>query len=84
MNDTKGRCDRLCGTDIICNPPNDRQISLFSATFPISVQSFMKKHLKSPHEINLMNELTLKGITQKSRRYTVYIQSFHHLESTRQ
>nr|CAH8831350.1 unnamed protein product [Trichobilharzia regenti] len=50
--------------DVICKLPTDRQIMLFSATFPISVQSFMKKHLHSPYEINLMDELTLKGITQ--------------------
>ena len=29
-----------------------------------SVESFMQKHLKDPYEINLMDELTLKGITQ--------------------
>ena len=36
----------------------------FSATFPLTVESFMRKHLKEPYEINLMDELTLKGITQ--------------------
>merc|ERR1712142_1341399 len=41
-----------------------RQILLYSATFPLSVQKFMNKHLKKPYEINLMEELTLKGITQ--------------------
>ena len=65
------------------------QILLFSATFPLTVESFMRKHLKDPwvylshyiifssqfslkykcaskcrYEINLMDELTLKGITQ--------------------
>ncbi|XP_002730663.1 ATP-dependent RNA helicase cgh-1-like [Saccoglossus kowalevskii] len=44
--------------------PNDRQIMLFSATFPLSVQEFMTRHLNKPYEINLMDELTLKGITQ--------------------
>ena len=24
----------------------------------------MKEHMKNPHEINLMEELTLKGVTQ--------------------
>lgn len=75
--------------------PKERQILLYSATFPVSVQKFMvrsqfsdltfqnlfeglteilfsllnlcvaqTKHLKKPYEINLMEELTLKGITQ--------------------
>jgi ATP-dependent RNA helicase DDX6/DHH1 len=41
-----------------------RQILLFSATFPKSVKSFKDKNIKNPFEINLMDELTLKGITQ--------------------
>lgn len=44
--------------------PNDRQISLFSATFPLTVKAFMDRNLNNPHEINLMDELTLRGITQ--------------------
>ncbi|KAI2655231.1 putative ATP-dependent RNA helicase DDX6 [Labeo rohita] len=50
--------------DIISFLPKNRQILLYSATFPISVQKFMTKHLQKPYEINLMDELTLKGITQ--------------------
>uniref|UniRef100_A0A8C1NDR5 RNA helicase n=1 Tax=Cyprinus carpio TaxID=7962 RepID=A0A8C1NDR5_CYPCA len=50
--------------DIISFLPKKRQILLYSATFPISVQKFMTKHLQKPYEINLMDELTLKGITQ--------------------
>uniref|UniRef100_A0A3Q4HBP4 RNA helicase n=1 Tax=Neolamprologus brichardi TaxID=32507 RepID=A0A3Q4HBP4_NEOBR len=50
--------------NIISFMPKDRQILLYSATFPISVQKFMSKHMKKPYEINLMEELTLKGITQ--------------------
>uniref|UniRef100_A0A8B9K0B9 RNA helicase n=1 Tax=Astyanax mexicanus TaxID=7994 RepID=A0A8B9K0B9_ASTMX len=38
-----------------------RQILLYSATFPLSVQKFMNSHLQKPYEINLMEELTLKG-----------------------
>jgi ATP-dependent RNA helicase DDX6/DHH1 len=45
-----------------CNP--DRQIMLFSATFPMIVKSFKDKCLRNPHEINLMDELTLRGVTQ--------------------
>ncbi|KAL1489658.1 hypothetical protein ABEB36_013600 [Hypothenemus hampei] len=49
---------------VIQNLPTERQILLFSATFPLTVEQFMKKHLKDPYEINLMEELTLKGVTQ--------------------
>ncbi|MCI4374397.1 hypothetical protein PGIGA_G00005690 [Pangasianodon gigas] len=50
--------------DIIGFLDKNRQILLYSATFPITVQKFMSKHLRKPYEINLMDELTLKGITQ--------------------
>ena len=41
--------------------PNDRQVMLFSATFPLTVDDFIRKHMKHAYEINLMDELTLKG-----------------------
>jgi len=41
-----------------------RQILLFSATYPLEVKAFRDKHLNRPYEVNLMDELTLKGITQ--------------------
>ncbi|CAF3839323.1 unnamed protein product [Rotaria magnacalcarata] len=41
--------------------PKDRQVMLFSATFPLTVDDFIKKHMKQAYEINLMDELTLKG-----------------------
>ncbi|EER32299.1 hypothetical protein CTRG_03970 [Candida tropicalis MYA-3404] len=44
--------------------PANRQALLFSATFPLAVKSFMDQHLNKPYEINLMDELTLKGISQ--------------------
>lgn len=44
--------------------PKDRQVMLFSATFPVIVKDFKDKHMTDPHEINLMDELTLRGITQ--------------------
>ncbi|SCV17021.1 ATP-dependent RNA helicase DHH1 [Nakaseomyces glabratus] len=44
--------------------PKAHQSLLFSATFPLTVKEFMVKHLHKPYEINLMEELTLKGITQ--------------------
>lgn len=57
--DFKGMLD-----SIINHLPSDRQILLYSATFPLTVEQFMKKHLTNPYEINLMDELTLKGVTQ--------------------
>jgi ATP-dependent RNA helicase DDX6/DHH1 len=42
----------------------ERQICLFSATFPVTVKSFKDRHIPNPYEINLMEELTLKGVTQ--------------------
>ncbi|KDQ58786.1 hypothetical protein JAAARDRAFT_34642 [Jaapia argillacea MUCL 33604] len=44
--------------------PKDRQVMLFSATFPMIVKDFKEKHMSSPYEINLMEELTLRGVTQ--------------------
>ncbi|KAK3570194.1 hypothetical protein QTP86_016506 [Hemibagrus guttatus] len=50
--------------EILSFLPKQRQILLYSATFPLSVQKFMNSHLQKPYEINLMEELTLKGVTQ--------------------
>lgn len=50
--------------NVISFLPLDRQILLYSATFPCTVDAFIKKHMHNPYEINLMEELTLKGITQ--------------------
>ncbi|KAK5583588.1 hypothetical protein RB653_005186 [Dictyostelium firmibasis] len=44
--------------------PQQRQILLFSATFPVTVKSFKEHYLQQAFEINLMEELTLKGVTQ--------------------
>ncbi|XP_019428543.1 PREDICTED: DEAD-box ATP-dependent RNA helicase 8 isoform X2 [Lupinus angustifolius] len=44
--------------------PRNRQILMFSATFPVTVKDFSDRHLRKPYIINLMDELTLKGITQ--------------------
>lgn len=55
---------------IIRKLPAHRQILLFSATFPIIVKDFMDKHMKKIYEINLMDELTLRGVTQ----YYAYVQ----------
>eukprot|EP01123_Difflugia_compressa_P001956 TRINITY_DN1250_c0_g1_i1.p1 TRINITY_DN1250_c0_g1~~TRINITY_DN1250_c0_g1_i1.p1 ORF type:complete len:431 (-),score=48.54 TRINITY_DN1250_c0_g1_i1:340-1593(-) len=45
-----------------CSPK--RQVMLFSATFPITVKAFRDRNLREPYEINLMETLTLKGVTQ--------------------
>ncbi len=44
--------------------PANRQLLMFSATFPVTVKDFKEKYLPRPYVINLMDELTLKGITQ--------------------
>ena len=44
--------------------PKERQILLFSATFPVTVIGFRDRYMPLPYEINLMDELTLKGVTQ--------------------
>ena len=46
----------------LCDP--NHQICLFSATFPVTVKSFCQKFVEQPYSINLMDELTLRGITQ--------------------
>mmetsp|Transcript_13944 Transcript_13944/g.12652 ORF Transcript_13944/g.12652 Transcript_13944/m.12652 type:complete len:276 (-) Transcript_13944:645-1472(-) len=45
-----------------CSPT--RQIALFSATFPVTVKGFKDKYIPDAYIINLMEELTLLGITQ--------------------
>lgn len=45
-----------------CRP--DRQICLFSATFPVVVKGFKQKFMPNAYIINLMDELTLRGISQ--------------------
>lgn len=41
-----------------------RQLCLFSATYPNTVSSFKQRWLPNAVEINLMDELTLKGVSQ--------------------
>jgi ATP-dependent RNA helicase DDX6/DHH1 len=45
-------------------PLQKRQSLLFSATFPVTVKDFAVRFMREPYEINLMDELTLKGVTQ--------------------
>eukprot|EP00124_Ichthyophonus_hoferi_P005783 Ihof_evm1s953 gene=Ihof_evmTU1s953 len=44
--------------------PAKKQLMMFSATFPVTVKDFKDRLMNIPYEINLMEELTLKGITQ--------------------
>ena len=44
--------------------PKQKQISLFSATYPQSIKAFQNRFVPEPEFINLMDELTLKGVTQ--------------------
>mmetsp|Transcript_20398 Transcript_20398/g.42538 ORF Transcript_20398/g.42538 Transcript_20398/m.42538 type:complete len:404 (+) Transcript_20398:26-1237(+) len=46
----------------LCNPAH--QICMFSATFPVTVKSFCQRFVPNPYSINLMDELTLRGISQ--------------------
>jgi ATP-dependent RNA helicase DDX6/DHH1 len=50
--------------EILSHFPKQRQILLFSATFPKSVKKFSDKNMPNSHSINLMDELTLVGISQ--------------------
>lgn len=49
---------------LIAKTKPNRQILLFSATFPVTVKGFKQKFLPNAYIINLMDELTLRGITQ--------------------
>jgi ATP-dependent RNA helicase DDX6/DHH1 len=49
---------------LIAKCARKHQLCLFSATFPVTVKGFKEKHLPNAHIINLMDELTLRGITQ--------------------
>jgi ATP-dependent RNA helicase DDX6/DHH1 len=70
-NTTTRQADKLLSPEfqplieqLISFLPEDRQIMLFSATFPVTVKQFKEKFLRKPYIINLMDELTLKGVTQ--------------------
>ena len=55
---------------IINKLPYNRQIMLFSATFPVDVRKFKDKYMSNAVMKNLMEELTLFGVTQ----YYTYIE----------
>ena len=37
---------------------------MYSATFPMTILEFKNRFMNEAHEINLMDELTLKGVSQ--------------------
>ncbi|KAG0419379.1 ATP-dependent RNA helicase DHH1, partial [Dictyocoela roeselum] len=41
-----------------------QQLLLFSATFPKSIDEFVRKNMRRPLYLNLMKEIALKGVTQ--------------------
>ncbi|KAI5171566.1 ATP-dependent RNA helicase DDX6/DHH1 [Nematocida sp. LUAm3] len=49
--------------------PKNRQIEMYSATFPSAVQEYIDRYMSNPVRINLMKELTLSGVKQ----YYVYV-----------
>uniref|UniRef100_A0A7S1N8J7 Probable eukaryotic initiation factor 4A n=1 Tax=Eutreptiella gymnastica TaxID=73025 RepID=A0A7S1N8J7_9EUGL len=55
---------------VIAFLPRERQMLMFSATFPITVKDFRDRFLQRPYEINLMEQLTLKGVSQ----YYAYVE----------
>ena len=50
--------------DLIKFLPQERQILMYSATFPMTILDFKNRFMAEAHEINLMDELTLKGVSQ--------------------
>jgi len=44
--------------------PKGHQILMYSATFPMSILQFKGSYMSDAHEINLMDEMTLKGVCQ--------------------
>uniref|UniRef100_A0A0G4GTM6 RNA helicase n=1 Tax=Chromera velia CCMP2878 TaxID=1169474 RepID=A0A0G4GTM6_9ALVE len=59
----------LC-EELLRHANKERQILLYSATFPVTVKEFVQRNLPDYHVINLMDELTLKGVTQ----YYAYVE----------
>jgi len=56
--------------NLLSATPADRQLMLFSATFPSAIAEFKQSWLPDAEIINLMDSLTLRGITQ----YYAYVE----------
>jgi len=50
--------------DLLKFLPDGRQILLYSATFPVVIRDFQQKYMSDAFQINLMDELTLRGVSQ--------------------
>jgi len=59
----------LCESLLKLVQPNCQKL-LLSATFPLSVKTFKDRHMEGASVVNLMEELTLKGLTQ----YYAYVE----------
>jgi ATP-dependent RNA helicase DDX6/DHH1 len=59
----------LCESLLKLVQPNCQKL-LLSATFPLSVKTFKDRHMQDASVVNLMEELTLKGLTQ----YYAYVE----------
>jgi ATP-dependent RNA helicase DDX6/DHH1 len=59
----------LCESLLKLAHPNCQKL-LLSATFPLSVKTFKDRHMQDASVVNLMEELTLKGLTQ----YYAYVE----------
>ncbi|KAL0329769.1 UNVERIFIED_CONTAM: DEAD-box ATP-dependent RNA helicase 6 [Sesamum radiatum] len=55
-------------------PPN-RQMLMYSATFPVTVKDFKDRYLRKPYIINLMDELTLKAANQSVNNLLQFCES---------
>ena len=63
--------DKLLSMDFKVNIENilsvmkpDRQIMMYSATYPVQIKEFLDAHVPDPTFIRLSDEFTLKGLTQ--------------------
>ena len=59
----------LCESLLKLVQPNCQKL-LLSATFPVTVKTFKDRHMQDASVVNLMEELTLKGLTQ----YYAYVE----------
>ncbi|KAI5187555.1 ATP-dependent RNA helicase DDX6/DHH1 [Nematocida homosporus] len=60
-------CEVLCQISEML--PAKRQIEMYSATFPHTVQEYIDGYMQNPVKINLMKELALKGV----KHYYAYV-----------
>ncbi|EIJ87840.1 ATP-dependent RNA helicase DDX6/DHH1 [Nematocida parisii] len=61
--------------DITEHFPKQKQIEMYSATFPAMIQEYIDTYMPDTVKINLMKELTLSGV----RQYYAYVKSINKL-----